>query len=223
MITINKGLKDKYKYLIFDFDGTINNTEQGITDTFKKVLDIYGIDYSNVDFKKHIGPPLEYSFQHLVGGDNWQQALKDYRRIFEEDKAGLKSKPYDGIEHTMQELKKAGFVLSVATSKYEPFAIQSLQHLKLYNLFDCVYGQNERRGFKNEILSQLISDNKWEKDSCLMIGDTCFDVDGARDNNIDVVAVSYGFESRGVLAQHAPEAIVDSTSELLQLLIDRKG
>lgn len=48
----------KYKYIIFDFDGTINDTSQGIYHTFKKVLDILGINYDGVDFSRHIGPPL---------------------------------------------------------------------------------------------------------------------------------------------------------------------
>ena len=60
-----------YKYIIFDFDGTINNTAPGIVATFKKVLEMYNVDYSGVDFNKHIGPPLEYSFKELVGGDRW--------------------------------------------------------------------------------------------------------------------------------------------------------
>ena len=63
MIT-NINLKNNYKYLIFDFDGTINNTAPGITATFKATLDAFGVDYSNVDFTKHIGPPLKHSFMN---------------------------------------------------------------------------------------------------------------------------------------------------------------
>lgn len=218
MITNITKLNSHYKYIIFDFDGTINNTEPGITATFKKVLDLYGVDYSNVDFRRHIGPPLEFSFKELMGGGDWQQALKDYRRIFVEDNAMLNSKPYDGIKDALKQLSKMNFVLAVATSKYEPFAIQSLEHLGLDGLFDKVYGQTERRGYKNEILAQLIADNGWDKSQCLMIGDTCYDIDGARDNGIDVVAVSYGFEYRDVLEKAQPNAVVDSVDELLQLL-----
>ena len=51
-----------------------------------------------------------------------------------------------------------------------------------------------------------------------MIGDTCYDVDGAKINGIDVLAVSYGFEDRATLLAHAPNALVDSVSEMAQLL-----
>ena len=217
MIT-NFNLKSNYKYLIFDFDGTINNTAPGITATFKKTLDLYGIDYSNVDFNKHIGPPLEHSFKELVGGDNWQEALDTFRKIFEETNALRNSTLYPNIQQLLTLLKQKGYVLSIATSKYEPFAIESLHYLNINQHFDVLYGQNQRRGYKNEILRQLIADHGWDKADCLMIGDTCYDVDGAKANGLDVVAVSYGFEDRATLVAHNPNAVVDTVSELAQLL-----
>ena len=217
MIT-NFNLKSNYKYLIFDFDGTINNTAPGITATFKATLDLYGVDYSNVDFNEHIGPPLEHSFKLLVGGDRWQDALQTFRRIFEETNALKNSTIYPNIDKLLPLLKQKGYDLSIATSKYEPFAIESLSYLGIAQHFDFVYGQNQRRGYKNEILRQLLEDNGWDKSQCLMIGDTCYDVDGAQANGLDVLAVSYGFEDRQVLLDHNPNALVDSVSEIAQLL-----
>ena len=98
----------KYRYIIFDFDGTINNTAPGIVATFKRVLDMYRVDYSDVDFNKHIGPPLEYSFKELVGGDRWREALETYRRIFEETNAVRNSFLYDGIVDTLKKLYDEG-------------------------------------------------------------------------------------------------------------------
>lgn len=210
-----------YRYLIFDFDGTINDTAPGIISTFKKVLDVFGVDYSNVDWAEHIGPPLDYSFKKLVGGTNWQRALELYRKVFTDDDAGKNSRVYDGIPETLAALKQRGFVLSVATSKYEPFAKESLEFLHLAQYFDFVYGQNEKRGYKEEILRQLISDNGWDKASCLMIGDTCYDVDGANANGIDVLAVTYGFGKKADLAASNPTYTCDSPQEILQLLTEK--
>lgn len=211
-----------YKYIIFDFDGTINNTAPGIVATFKKVLEMYNVDYSGVDFNKHIGPPLEYSFKELVGGGRWQEALNTYRRVFVETDAISNSFLYDGIVDTLKKLNEHGYILSVATSKYEPFAIQSLKMLGISQYFTCLYGQTEKRGFKDEILAQLISDNGWEKSCCLMIGDTCYDVNGAKANGIDVMAVTYGFESEEKLKQANPDYITDSTRGICDLLLGDK-
>lgn len=208
----------QYKYIIFDFDGTINNTYEGIAYTFKRTLDLYNIDYSNVDFNDHIGPPLDYSFQHLVGGEHWQEALVKYRQIYDQCGAVDMCQLYDGIVDTLQSLKSAGYQLAVATSKYQPYAIKSLKKLGIYHLFDYVYGQTETRGYKDEILASLLADNGWDKHDCLMIGDTHYDIQGAQSNGIDILAVSYGFESRESLAQHNPTAIVDSTKEIQKYL-----
>ena len=217
MIT-NINLKNNYKYLIFDFDGTINNTAPGITATFKATLDAFGVDYSNVDFTKHIGPPLKHSFDMLVGIDRCQEAINTFRRIFEQTNALKNSHIYPNVDKLLPLLKQHGYVLSIATSKHEPFAIESLDFLGIAQYFDVVYGQNEHRGYKNEILRQLIADNGWEKSQCLMIGDTCYDVDGAQANGIDVLAVSYGFEDRQTLLAHNPNAVVDTVEEIAQTL-----
>ncbi len=220
MIVKNKPYRGRYKYLIFDFDGTINNTAPGITATFKKVLDMYAVDYSEVDFNRHIGPPLEFSFQELVGGDRWKSALDDYRRIFSEDNAALNSSIYPGIEETLKSLSDSGrYRLSVATSKYQPFAEESLKFLGIDGLFDCVYGQTETRGYKNEILAQLIGDNGWDRRRCLMIGDTCYDIDGARDNGVDILAVTYGFQKKSELINASPDFLADSPGEIAELLL----
>ncbi|MCM1043080.1 MAG: HAD hydrolase-like protein [Corallococcus sp.] len=218
MIRKTDSFKGNYKYLIFDFDGTVNNTAEGIIETFKKTLDIYGVDYSDVDFNEHIGPPHGYSFPILVGDGRWREAQDTYRQIYERDKAALKCHLYDGIEDALRTLKSKGYVLSLASSKYEPFIFESLNYLKLNGIFDYVYGQTESRGFKNEILRQLIGDNGWEKSQCLMIGDTVYDINGARDNGLDVVAVTYGFGKSDEILAAKPDAVVDSTSEIVKLI-----
>lgn len=211
-------LKKCYKHLIFDFDGTINNTAPGIEATFKATLDQFGVDYSTVDFTKHIGPPLKHSFDIFVGQDKCQEAIDLFRKIFEQTNALKNSHIYPNVDKLLPLLKSCGYQLSIATSKHEPFAIESLEYLNISQHFDVVYGQTESRGYKNEILRQLIADHGWKKSDCLMIGDTCYDVDGAKINGIDVLAVSYGFEDRATLLAHAPNALVDSVSEMAQLL-----
>ena len=102
-------LTDKYKYIIFDFDGTLNNSSPGIFATFKKVLDHFGVDYSHIDFAKHIGPPLEYSYEHFVGKDRMNDAIQWHYKVYAEDHAAQNSFLYDGIPETLQQLKAHGY------------------------------------------------------------------------------------------------------------------
>lgn len=209
----------KYKYLIFDFDGTINDTSEGIYHTFKKVLDIMGVKYDNVDFSRHIGPPLQFSYTELCGKDLCQQGIDLHRKVYAEDNAVEMSRLYDGIVDTLRELKNAGFVLAVASSKYQPHADSAISKFGLTPLFTAVYGQNEKRGFKTEVLRQLISDNNWNKADCLMIGDTYYDIEGAHQNGIDAMAVTYGFGKWDELKAYQPEMVADSPRNIAEQLL----
>ena len=213
-------LKKQYKYVIFDFDGTINNTSPGIYATFSKVLAHFGVDATTVDLSRHIGPPLNDSYTHLVGAKNCAQAIELHKKVFADDNAAENSFLYDGIVDVLDKLHKSGkYTLAIASSKYEPHAIVSLEYHKIGHFFDYVYGQTEQRGFKAEVLRQLIDDHGWERDKCLMIGDTLHDVEGAHLNGIDVVAVTYGFGKRDELEKSHPIALCNSPGDIIDLLL----
>lgn len=212
-------LLDKYKYIIFDFDGTVNNTMPGISATFKTVLDHFGVDYGNVDFRRHIGPPLEFSYEELVGKQHMDEAIAMHCKVFDETDAVTNSRLYDGIVDVLAALKAHGYVLGIASSKYEPHALRSVQVLGIAQYFDYVYAQTERRGYKAEVLRQLVDDHGWARKDCLMIGDTAHDMNGARDNGIDFMAVTYGFGNRDELLASHPVAVADTPADIAKILL----
>lgn len=209
----------KYKYLIFDFDGTVNDTSEGIFFTFRRVLELMGVSSDGIDFTRHIGPPLEFSYTELVGETHSNEGIELHRKVYAECNCNQMSHLYDGIRQTLLTLKNAGYQLAIASSKYEPHAIESIKYHNLSDIFKIVYGQNEKRGYKTEVLRQLIEDNGWEKDKCLMIGDTPYDIDGAHENGIDAMAVTYGFGKIDELRQSHPEFTAHSPQEIAQILL----
>ena len=213
-------LAKDYKYIIFDFDGTINNTSPGIYATFTEVLTHFGVDASKIDLSRHIGPPLSDSYTHLVGSERCDEAILLHKKVYADNNALYNSFLYDGIVDVLEQLHKCGkYTLAIASSKYEPHAVESLIYHKIDKYFRYVYGQTDRRGFKEDVLRQLIDDNGFERDKCLMIGDTLHDVEGAHANNIDVVAVTYGFGKVEELKRAKPIAICNNTHEILNLLL----
>ena len=213
-------LEKDYKYIIFDFDGPINNTSPGIYATFTAVLTHFGIDASKIDLSRHIGPPLSDSYTHLVGAERCDEAIKLHKRVYAENRALYNSFLYDGIVDVLEQLYNCGkYTLAIASSKYEPHAYESLAYHKISKYFSFVYGQTDKRGFKEEVLRQLIDDNGFERDKCLMIGDTLHDVEGAHVNGIDVVAVTYGFGKPDELKAAKPIAICNNPKEILSLLL----
>ena len=213
-------LNKDYKYVIFDFDGTINNTSPGIYDTFTKVLAHFGVDASKIDLSRHIGPPLNDSYTHLVGSERCDEAIKLHKQVYADNNALYNSFLYDGIVDVLEQLYNCGkYTLAIASSKYEPHAIESLAYHKIGKYFSYVYGQTDKRGFKEDVLRQLIDDNGFDRSKCLMIGDTLHDVEGAHANGIDVVAVTYGFGKIDELRAAKPIAICDNLKEILNLLL----
>lgn len=209
-----------YKYIIFDFDGTINDTSSGIYATFTEVLSHFGVDASEIDLSRHIGPPLDDSYTRLLGKDLCQQAIELHRQVFDRTNAAANSRLYDGITDVLDELKKScRFVLAIASSKYEPHVLYSLRCKGLEGYFDYVYGQTERRGFKRDVIRQLIEDHGWDKNLCLMIGDTPHDIEGANECGIDSVAVTYGFGRPDELAKCHPIATICRPKEISEMLI----
>lgn len=213
-------LNKNYKYLIFDFDGTINDTSEGIYATFTAVLKHFGIDAADVDLTPHIGPPLKYSYTCLVGEEHCDEAIALHAKAFAELNAVAMSKPYEGAIELLSKLKKSGkYVLSLASCKYQPHLDASLKVFGLDKYFDHAYAQTDARQFKAEVINALITDFGYDRKQCLMIGDTLNDIDGAVANGIDVVAVAYGFGKREELERTNAVAICDSVDELAELLI----
>lgn len=213
-------LTKNYKYVIFDFDGTINDTSQGIYATFSRVLAQFGIDANNVDLTEHIGPPLSFSYTKLVGAENCEKAIELHAQAFADLNAVAMSKPYEGAIELLKKLKQSGkYQLSLASCKYQPHLDASLKMFGLDKYFDHAYAQTETRQFKSEVINALIEDFGYDRAQCLMIGDTLNDIDGAVANGIDVVAVTYGFGRRDELARSQAVALADSPAEVATLLL----
>lgn len=213
-------LSKNYKHIIFDFDGTINDTSEGIYATFTAVLKHFGIDAVNLDLSEHIGPPLSYSYAKLLGKERTAEAIKLHAKTFADINAVAMSKPYDGAIEMLRKVRACGkYTMSVASCKYEPHLIASLKAFGLDKYFDYVYAQNESRQFKADVLNALIDENGFDRKECLMIGDTLNDVDGAVSCGIDVVAVTYGFGKKEDLERSPAIALCASPAEVTQLLV----
>lgn len=208
-----------YKHLIFDFDGTINDTSEGIYATFRAVLKRFGINAENMDLTEHIGPPLSYSYAKLVGEDNCGKAIALHAEIFAAINAVAMSKPYDGAADMLERARNSGrYTMSVASCKYQPHLVASLKAFGLDKYFDYVYAQTETRQYKAEVIDALIRENGMDRADCLMIGDTLNDVEGAIANGIDVVAVTYGFGKKEELKRAQVSALLNSPAEVAAFL-----
>ncbi len=214
-----------YPIALFDLDGTIINSQIGITRSVQYSLKHFGITVHEPNTLVHfVGPPLHKSFRKYYDFDEAKSvlAVEKYREYYRENGI-FENEIYDGITTLLIELYEKGVKIVLATSKPEVFARQILEHLSIIHVFDGVFGSylDLTRTDKAEIISDIIRaypDNKTSE--FVMIGDREHDIIGANKNGIDAVGVLWGFGSLAELENHKPKYITSEMSGLRTILLE---
>lgn len=214
-----------YKYILFDLDGTLTDPKVGITKSVQFALKKRNIIEESLEsLEKFIGPPLKDSFieyYSLIEAEALD-AIEDYREYFKE-KGIYENEVYDGIFDMLGSFKEAGKTLIVATSKPTVFANQIIEHFNMETYFDLVVGSNldGSRTSKKEIISYVLNKLTFvDKHEIIMVGDRKHDIIGAKLNDIDSIAVTYGYGSLKELSDVGATYSVHSIKNLEELLIN---
>ena len=211
----------KRKNVLLDLDGTLTDSCEGILKSVKAVLRHYGAEIpSDEELHKFIGPPLRETFpQYGVPAEEIEEAIRLYRsRYFTVGK--FENHPYDGITELLRQLTDEGMRLYVATTKPEDLAVEILNHFGLSRYFERIFGASMDRSSegKGKIIARLLETVQISPEDCIMVGDTAFDVVGAKENGIPAVGVSWGYGQIGEMTDAGAVAIVESPQELLAFL-----
>ena len=214
----------KYKYILFDLDGTITDSALGITNSVKYALNKLNAPIPPYEtLCKFIGPPLLDGFRDICGFDaeKAQEAVKLYREYYET--TGLyENAVYDGIPEFLRALKEKGKTVILATSKPEKFARLILEHFNLIQYFDCAAGAtiDETRNKKDAVIAYALEEcNITDKSLAVMVGDRHHDIFGAKQNGISCVGVLYGFGSLEELTAAGADYIAENIDELYKILL----
>ncbi|MBQ3596759.1 MAG: HAD-IA family hydrolase [Clostridia bacterium] len=210
--------------VIFDLDGTLSRSGEGIKNSVKYALEKFGI-YTNDDqlLSQMIGPPLIDGFVRYFGLTEQQakQAVGFYRETYKV-KGLYECDTYDGVVRMLSTLKNKGKKIYIATSKPYDYTLKVLKHLKIYEYFDSVEGAQMTTSTydKKDIINLCIKSNDCPLESIVMVGDRKFDIQGAKDCNIRSVGVTYGYGDRSELLEYGADYIVDTVSQLEKLLLE---
>ncbi|MBB5263238.1 phosphoglycolate phosphatase-like HAD superfamily hydrolase/DNA-binding MarR family transcriptional regulator [Catenibacillus scindens] len=214
----------RYKYILFDLDGTLTDPFEGITKSVQYALNAFDIKDEPLEkLKKFIGPPLKESFMEFYGfdSDKAKKAVEKYRERFSE-KGIFENSLYPGIDGMLAHLKEAGCVLAIASSKPEVFVKRIVDHFNIEKYFDQITGSflDGRRTKKSEVVQAALEALHVEdKDTAIMVGDRFHDVEGAREVGLSCIGVSFGYGGREELSKAKAAAIADSVDELEHMLL----
>lgn len=212
-----------YSTILFDLDGTLSDSSQGIINSIIYALEKYDVnDYDMPLLRKFLGPPLHESFEKFMGFDKEKslQAVKLYREYFS-SKGLFENEIYGGVSDLLQNLKENGKTLIVATSKPQPFTDRIMEHFDLAKYFDFIAGSNmdTTRSKKAEVIEYALSEcNIKDKSKVVMIGDRAEDMIGAQTVGLDSIGVEYGYGTFDELKNAGATYIVKTVGELKDLL-----
>ncbi len=213
----------RYRAVLFDLDGTLTDPYDGITRTFVHALERLGVNPpDDTTLRSWIGPPLHDSFRAYLGDE--ELAMRGVCAYRERYRAiGMyENRVYPGIPELLRDLRAGGCRLFLATSKLHSVAEAILDHFGLTDYFDASFGASPDASLsaKADIIAAALARMRPdERESCVMVGDTVYDVAGARANGIPCIAVTYGYGAREALEAAGPDALAHSVAELRALLL----
>ena len=208
------------KSILFDLDGTLTDSGEGIMKSAVYALSHYGIEApSEAELRTVVGPPLTESFARLgVPQEKLAEAIEIYRSRYIPI-GRFENHPYPGIRELLEQLRLDGHKLYVATSKPEWMSIEILEHFDLAKHFDLICGASTdfARNTKEAVIAHLLSQCDAQSNA-VMVGDTAYDVIGAKAHNIPCIGVSWGYGSISDMENAGAVSIVHTMEALYEQL-----
>ena len=208
------------KSILFDLDGTLTDSGEGIMKCAVYALAHYGIDApSEEQLRTFVGPPLTETFARFgVPLDKLAEAVEIYRKRYVPI-GRFENHPYTGVRELLEQLRNDGHKLYVATSKPEWMSIEILQHFDLAKYFDIICGAatDFSRNTKEAVITHLLSQCDAQSNA-VMVGDTAYDVIGAKAHNIPCIGVAWGYGSITDMENAGAISIAHTMNELYELL-----
>ena len=217
-----------YQYIIFDLDGTLIKSEEGLYDSITYALEKSGVHPGDrKDMKRMIGPVLWESFQKFYNMSAEEADLANAYFNEAYDKEGLyNASVYEGVEDMLQTLRNAGRILLVVTAKPRDMAERVLNHTGIDQYFQAVIGpaRGNKKTDKGSLLKEALSflaktgTYHFQKEQAVMVGDRMFDMQGAVETGIRSIGVLYGYGDRQELIDAGATLLADTPAVVVKCI-----
>ena len=208
------------KSILFDLDGTLTDSGEGIFNCAELALRHFGLPIpTRQEMRVFVGPPLRDTFAKFgVPESGIETAMEVYRSRY--NTIGLfENTPYPGIRELLEQLNADGHRLFVATSKPESMAVRILEKFDLSLYFEIICGAtfDKSRDCKEAVIAYLL-EQTGDPSRAVMVGDTAYDVIGAKAHGIPTIGVAWGYGKVEDMVNAGAAAIANSMEELYELL-----
>ena len=208
------------KTILFDLDGTLTDSGEGIINCATLALRHFGLPIpSYADMRTFVGPPLRDSFIRFgVPADQADEAIRVYRSRY--IPTGMfENTPYPGIRELLEALQAEDYTLYVATSKPEEMSVTILEKFDLAKYFHRICGASidSSRSTKDAVIAYLL-ESSGAKEDMVMVGDTKYDILGAKAHGIPAIGVGWGYGKVEEMEEAGAAGIAETMDELIGLI-----
>lgn len=213
--------KYPYRAVLFDLDGTINDSGPGIMNSVRYALRKMGReDPGEKTLCRFVGPSLVYSFTTFIGmsEEDARKAVEEYRVSYHGGEC-FNLNIYDGIRELLTDLNRAGIKCAVVTSKPQAASEKILKHFDMTRYFETVAGPDpdDPSNEKSVLIRRALKNLDMTPDDVIMVGDSQYDIIGAKEAGCDSVGVTYGYGTREELVEHEADYLADRPDELRKI------
>lgn len=211
--------------LLFDLDGTVIDSGEGVKDSVLYALREMGYPLLEKEaMDPFLGPPLVYSFHHFAGVPEAEcaEAVRLYREYYQKSGAMLRYRLYAGMPELLRDLHSSGYRTAIATSKPQPYAVELAHHAGIFSFLDYIVGADldeKTRAKKSEVIEVALEESATPREQTLMIGDRKYDVLGAKEAGVESLGITFGYGDRAELFEAGADHILDSVEELRTFLL----
>ena len=212
------------KLVIFDFDGTLADTKENIILTFQMTMKELGVEIkSRQECAATIGLTLEDAFKVLYPGMAAEKyiLLRDtYRRIFKENRKILVPGLFPEVMETLEELRRRGYLMSIASSRQSPSLQSFLEDMKIAHLFEYAVGGDNVEHPKPapDAVLQILRHYNLSAEEAFVVGDMPFDINMATNAGVKSCGVTWGNADAAQLKESGANYIIDKMSQLLEII-----
>jgi phosphoglycolate phosphatase len=217
-----------YKLAIFDFDGTLVDSFPGIVEVMRVVIDEYKFDYEMLDtWRNLVGVPLPKQMEIILPGhepDFHLEVADRYRAIYDGMAVEI-CPPFPTMMPMLEELRKKGVIVTIASSKRSNLVQVVLDHHDIGHHFKMVVGAQEVSNHKPhpESVHHTLQHLAIDAEHAVVIGDSTYDLDMARNAGVDAIGVLTGVHDKDTLAKSEPRHIVNGLDEVLPLILNGRN
>ena len=212
-----------YDTILFDLDGTLTDSGLGITKAVQYALGQMGYEVPpRESLFTFIGPPLHKSFQRQYGMDEATavEAVRQFRVYYNQMGGILENEVYAGVRELLRDLKQAGKRLMIATSKPQAAAELVMHHFGLDEYVpEIIGGTDDTRNTKGKVIAYALKEYGVDPKTAVMVGDREHDIQGAAENGIPAIGITWGYGDRAELEGAGAKAVFDTPEETVDYIL----